>query len=118
MDGVRRLSDPTDRLERMFEVVDTHGVAVRRLATIGGQRRGGGSPGGRLRGRRAGAARAVAAASAGGGPAGVVEVAAHLRRTGYRPLRAELPTLPPGPVLAGLLDDLDRPRWASTCWWM
>jgi hypothetical protein len=90
---------------------DTHSVAIRRLAVVGRQRRGGGSPGGRLRGRQAAAARAitaaVAASSAAGHPAGVVEVAAHLRRTGYRPLRSELPVLPPGPALSGLLDRLD-----------
>jgi hypothetical protein len=78
---------------------DTHGVAMRRLAVIGRQRRCGGSPGGRLGSKQAKAARAITAAvaaSAAGQPAGVVEVAAHLRRTGYGPLRAELPVLPPG----------------------
>jgi hypothetical protein len=90
----------------MFEQrVDSRAVAVRRLAVVGRQARGGGSPGGRLRGRQARAARAVAAAAA--GPAGVVGVAAHLQRTGYGPLRAELPALPPGPVLGGLLHELD-----------
>jgi hypothetical protein len=86
---------------------DTHSVAVRRLAVVGRQRRGGGSPGGRLRSKQAKAARAITAASSAAGPAGVVEVAAHLRRTGYGPLRAELPVLPPGPALSGLLDRLD-----------
>jgi hypothetical protein len=86
---------------------DTHAVAVRRLATVGRQRRGGGSPAGRLRGRQARAARAITAASSAAGPAGVMEVAAHLQRTGYAPLRVELPTLPPGPALSGLLDRLD-----------
>jgi hypothetical protein len=57
---------------------DTHGVAMRRLAVIGRQRRCGGSPAGRLRGRQAAAARAITAAVAASaaGPAGVVEVAA------------------------------------------
>jgi hypothetical protein len=75
-------------------------VAVRRLAVVGRQRRGGGSPGGRLR-SKAKAARvitAAVAASSAAGPAGVVEVAAHLHRTQFRPLRADLHVLPPGPA--------------------
>jgi hypothetical protein len=84
---------------------DTHAVALRRLAVVHRQCRGGGSPAGWLRGRQARAARAVAAAAA--QPAGVVGVAGYLRSTGYGPVQAELPILPPGPALSGLLDRLD-----------
>ncbi|HET6729311.1 MAG TPA: hypothetical protein VFG96_07810, partial [Jiangellaceae bacterium] len=48
----------------------------------------------------------MAAASAAGGPAGVVDVAGHLRCSGYAPLRAVLPVLAPGAALSGLLDQL------------
>jgi hypothetical protein len=96
---------------------DTHSVAMRRLAVVGRQRRGGGSPGGRPRSKQAKAARAITAAvaaSSAAGPAGVVEVAAHLHRTQFRPLRADLHVLPPGPALSGLLDRLDSERAGLT----
>jgi hypothetical protein len=41
-------------------------------------------------------------------------VAAHLHRTQFRPLRADLHVLPPGPALSGLLDRLDGERAGLT----